>query len=503
MPLKKGSSEADISANIAELIQAGHPREQAAAIAYRVAGKDDVSPMRPAYASDMSDEDWNNLVDLFAKWVSEESKEPEHAQDRLAEGLERARGERIAFDRATVRRIDADGRLHVSVSPISKANVCPYFGREIPGGEAMGLDPDRIYQLYRDPGELAKAVATFNNIPLLSKHIPVSAADPQKEFVVGATGSNAEFVDPFLRNSLVIWDASAIAGINTNEQRELSSAYRYVADMTPGVTPDGIPYDGRMTEIVGNHVALVPVGRAGADVLVSDSQPEELLPMKLSKAAAARAALNAVLLPQLAQDSALMEIRKLTHKVTTAEKLAEDAAKTFPDAGIDVAALTKSIQFAMDEAEEPKKSDTAEDEDDEDKDKKAADEDDEDKDKKAEDEDDEEDAQPAMDAALVAKIRSDAKQDAMKAYRELRAAEADVRPLVGEIAAMDSAEDVYRFALDSLGIEHQGVHPTAYPALIAMAKSKQASQPSRVAMDAAHSNDFAKRFPTAGRVLKV
>lgn len=499
MPLKKGSSEADISANIAELIRAGHPREQAAAIAYRVAGVDEDSPMRPAYAADMSDEDWSNLVDLFAKWVGEERKEPEHAQDLLTEGLQRVRGERIAFDRATVRRIDADGRMHVSMSPISKANVCPYFGREIPGGEAMGLEPERIYQLYRDPGELAKGVATFNNIPLLSKHVAVSAADPQKEFVVGATGSNAEFADPFLRNSLVIWDASAIAGIQTNEQRELSSAYRYVADMTPGVSPEGVPYDGRMTEIVGNHVALVPVGRAGADVLVSDSLPEELTPMKLSKAAAARAALHAVLLPQLAQDSAPAEIRKLTAKVTTAEKLAEDAAKAFPDAKIDVKSLAKSIQFALDEAEEePKKPDTADDEDDEDK--KGEDEDDE---KKGEDED-EEDEPKAMDAATIALIRADARKDALKAVKALRDAEADVRPLVGEIAAMDSAEDVYRFAMDSLGIDHKGVHPSAYPALIKLAKAGSATKkPDGIAMDAAHSKNFAERFPTAGCVLKV
>src|SRR5579859_811697 len=39
MPLKKGKSQSDISANIAELISAGHPQDQAAAIAYHVAGE--------------------------------------------------------------------------------------------------------------------------------------------------------------------------------------------------------------------------------------------------------------------------------------------------------------------------------------------------------------------------------------------------------------------------------------------------------------------------------
>src|SRR5262245_30209205 len=39
MPLKKGSSQETISSNIAELIRAGHERDQAAAIAYKEAGK--------------------------------------------------------------------------------------------------------------------------------------------------------------------------------------------------------------------------------------------------------------------------------------------------------------------------------------------------------------------------------------------------------------------------------------------------------------------------------
>ncbi len=39
MPLQKGSSEEVISANIAELIKAGHPKDQAVAIAMREEGK--------------------------------------------------------------------------------------------------------------------------------------------------------------------------------------------------------------------------------------------------------------------------------------------------------------------------------------------------------------------------------------------------------------------------------------------------------------------------------
>lgn len=138
----------------------------------------------------------------------------------------------LAFDKATVRSFDKDGRLHIEVTPISKANVCPYYGREIPNYRSLGLQPDKFYYLLRDPKELAKAASTFNNIPLLNEHIPVTAADPQKMAVVGSTGTDAEFDGTYLKNSLVVWDADSIAGIETDEKKELSSAYRYVADMT-------------------------------------------------------------------------------------------------------------------------------------------------------------------------------------------------------------------------------------------------------------------------------
>jgi hypothetical protein len=39
MPLKSGSSDEVISANIREMVQAGHPQKQAQAAAYRNAGR--------------------------------------------------------------------------------------------------------------------------------------------------------------------------------------------------------------------------------------------------------------------------------------------------------------------------------------------------------------------------------------------------------------------------------------------------------------------------------
>jgi hypothetical protein len=183
---------------------------------------------------------------------------------------------------------DADGRLHLALVNISRACVNEYLGSEIPGFEALGLDPGKLYRLYRDPEELAKAAPTFNNLQVLSRHVPVDVADHQPNLVCGSTGTDAQFVAPFLQNSLVIWTAEAIEGIESGRRRELSSAYRYRPVMEPG-TADGQRFDGRMTEIFGNHVALVSEGRCGPSVVVADqARPRSDFSVRFPEAARIR-----------------------------------------------------------------------------------------------------------------------------------------------------------------------------------------------------------------------
>ncbi len=188
--------------------------------------------------------------------------------DQQLKKLSARRG--MAFDEASVRKYDADGRLHVEMTNISKANICPYLGSEIPGASELGLEPDKIYQLLRDPDELRKAAATFNGIPVLREHLPTSAEDHQTAEVIGSTGNDAVFEDPYLRNSLVIWPKKDIDQIESEEKRELSCAYRYVPKMEQG-TFKGVHFDGRMTALVGNHVAVCETGRAGADCYIADN----------------------------------------------------------------------------------------------------------------------------------------------------------------------------------------------------------------------------------------
>ncbi|AZJ00528.1 Putative NAD(+)--arginine ADP-ribosyltransferase Vis precursor [Klebsiella pneumoniae] len=404
-------------------------------------------------------------VTIKVRYISEE-KRP--AMDGITESL--------AFDRASVRTIDANGRLQISRTNISKANVNAYYGREIPGSEELGLDPNKLYRLWRHPDELRKAAKTFNNIPVLSKHIPDFPTDPPNEFRVGVTHSNAEFDGTYLTVGMSIWDNSAIAGIESGEQRELSASYKYVADMTPGVTPDGEPYDGVMRDIFGNHEALVPDGRAGPDVLVADSLPPELNHMRKHKVAAIRATLK----PLLAQDADLeAEVRKALLALDEAEKEDEKENKPADD---------------EDDDEKDKKKTADDEDDDEDKDKK----------KTAEDEDDEEDdkvSKTAMDSAIRLAADSATKK-AAENFRKIREAELVVRPLIGDVVAMDSAEDVYRTALEQSGVDISGVHPSAYPAMVKMAISQKENSRPVIAQDSASVSEFEKAFPTAGKLKR-
>ena len=438
----------------------------------------------------------------------------------------------LAFDRATVRTYDRDGRLHVEISNISKAAVNPYIGREIPDWKALGLDPDEVYKLLRDPDELAKAAPTFNNIPVLSRHVPVTADDHKPDLVIGSTGTDAAFEAPYLRNSLVLWARDAIEDIEREVKRELSSAYRYRCDMTPG-TYEGEPYDGVMRDIFGNHLALVREGRAGSDVVVGDAaipKLEELFLMSkidllTRKGAVAMGALMIALKPKLAMD-AKIDLAPLFKGVTaknfkekkpaiiegvttlTAGKLAQDASIN------DVAALLDSLEgvepaeaadddatsglpivgkgpneTTMDAGAEGVRQFLTGKLSDEDIAKVcsmidgggAADEDpDNDADTNApapaldEDKDKEMVDKPAMDSAIakaVADTEATVTARITKSQREIRDAERKVRPYVGELAiACDSAESVYRAALTALGLgdKIKDVHSSALAAILDM-----------------------------------
>lgn len=179
----------------------------------------------------------------------------------------------VTFDAApSQRETDENGFLHVGASHITKATVNPYYGREVPGWQEAGLDPEAVYYGLRDPEELQASLETWAGLPLHIEHHIDSAEEPQKLTRVGAVGTGAVWNPPYVDAPLTVWDRAAIDAIEDGSFRELSCAYRYDPDFTPG-SYEGIPYDFIMRNIRGNHVALVEEGRAGPDVVVADSHP--------------------------------------------------------------------------------------------------------------------------------------------------------------------------------------------------------------------------------------
>lgn len=377
---------------------------------------------------------------------------------------------KFAFDKESVRTYDEDGMMHVALTPISKSNVCIYYGKEIPNSEELGLEPNKAYRLLRDPEELKKAVSTFNNKPVLNKHIGVTVIDPPKDAIVGSTGERAEFDGTYLKNSMVIWDLDSILGVETEKQKEISSSYRYRLDLTAGEY-EGETYDGVMRDIVCNHVAIVPSGRAGPDVFVYDSKPIGIkLMSKLEK-------LWAYLLPKLASDADPDEVKKevgnvIKDEATQAEKDNESEAERLK---------REEKELKEREARENK---------DREKDRNAADNDngkDDKSNKTANDNDDDKKAKDnkmAMDAAISAVERK---------FMELRQAERDVRPVVGELAC-DSAEDVYRTALKQMGCEDYASIPASGLRSVFNAYSKVPTMAQDSAPIAASSRDNVRKF---------
>jgi hypothetical protein len=502
----------------------------------------------------------------------------------------------VALD-ASVRSYDANGRLHISKTHITKATVNPYFGMEIPNSAALGLDPKTIYYLLRSPEELAKAAPTFERIQILIKHKPILNTDPPKMITVGTTGSDVSFEAPYLDADVCLWDETAIAGIETKTQHEWSCAYRYVAVMTSGIF-EGQRYDGIMTDIQADHLAIVEDGRAGSDVIAAD---EEINPLALdgfnesdhpratngefgsagggatgpvsvkveskrhpfvdtfmrehTTIAGQEKHLQSVPTEKLHTALKLIEksgaieagsthVKKLierelisrtrsviaadediktmpkTTKLGTAllatlggmsAKLALDSAlpalvgqavkKTFNkadvsakliamDADLKPAAITAVFDslLALDE----EKKEVAEDDDEHPKDcdckecKKVA--------QDAADDEEKKEKKLAEDADKKLEGAMDSFRKDLRAANEARLA---VRPVVGDVIAQDSAEEIYGFALDHLKVDRAGV--TGVPALkslFTLAQSSRSTAPVAIAQDSAGA---AARFPNASR----
>ncbi len=212
MPLAKGSSEEVISGNIEELIKAGHSNAQAAAIAYKEAGKDTVD---------------------------------------------------------SAREIDNNGWTEVKNNPLSKVGVFQYSGAQVGG------DPNRIYNVYRPAEELshADAIDSLRLIPFINDHVMLGASKDgltpaEEKGIEGIVGEDVYFKDGILYGNIKILSEN-LADVIDSGKKQLSAGYRCIYDFVSGVF-NGQAYDAVQRNIRFNHLALVEEGRMGKEVAVLD-----------------------------------------------------------------------------------------------------------------------------------------------------------------------------------------------------------------------------------------
>lgn len=363
----------------------------------------------------------------------------------------------VAFDES-VRSIDESGHLRIAKTVISKAQVDPYFGREIPGFEAMSLEPDRIYQMLRCPIELEKSAATAKGKQILFKHIYVDSKTPEKELTVGAIGSDVTYENGKLYADLTFWDDEAIALIDSEKMEQLSYSYYFDPVMTPGDF-EGAAYDGVMRNIHGNHLALVERGRIGRDAVISDSLPLEMrLNMKLKKGALA---LITARLRATAQDGVTPELEKALRAIVGDAEMDKVAGELGAD---------EAPEDLTAKDEDPKPPKTAEDED---EGKKA------DAERKKLEETDKDDKDAKKDDKRATAADADSIAAAVGARLEGKYAARDaVEPLVGRIAmdGFTDAASIYAYALKQKGIACDGINEAGLKALVSMQRDAKPAQ---------------------------
>lgn len=179
-------------------------------------------------------------------------------------------------DRAPIAGVETrpNGFIVVSAKVSRGGNVQDYNGREL-------KRPDLgIVKVYR-PEETVfdrSSAASFPHAPVTLLH-PANGvtADSWATDAVGWAGEEVMRDGEFIRVPMTIAAKRAIDAISDGH-REISVGYTCDLVWEDGVAPDGTPYQARQTNIVVDHIAIVPQGRAGPKCRVGDRASSDAVP---------------------------------------------------------------------------------------------------------------------------------------------------------------------------------------------------------------------------------
>jgi uncharacterized protein len=342
MPLKEGSSKEVISQNIAEMIRAGHPREQAIAAAFQSAGKS---------KDDYTTDEITEIMDMVKKMTSDKAamKDEDRQTFYVTEQLSEHMGE------------TPEGFLVCYDVPITRVGKFTYKEKEVP----IEADSSGLVEIRRDEAEVFSddTIKSFEGKPVTLNHpddfvTPINWKEHSHGIIQNVRRGDGEKSDLLLAD-LCLTTEDAIELVRSG-LREVSCGY----DAEYEQIQRGV---GKQKNIIGNHVALVIKGRAGNRCAIQDkdsvnenkSIEEDVNNMKKAKT---RDTLINKILPRvfgkLVSDDDIEEIleNEKDDKVSQDQDVAQEAAAEAKQAAQEaVAAAEKAAAAAQSIIEGAKK----------------------------------------------------------------------------------------------------------------------------------------------------
>ena len=157
-----------------------------------------------------------------------------------------------------------EGFLICKDVPIARTGPQDYLAREL----QLDGDPDRLITVQRHPEDVFEeaTLASFEGKPICDGHPPENVGPENYAAYTKGHVQNVRRDGDYIVADLYINDANLANEVRNNVKREVSCGYlcNYVLD--------GSGY--KQTRIRGNHVAVVPKGRAGETVSIKDAAPE-------------------------------------------------------------------------------------------------------------------------------------------------------------------------------------------------------------------------------------
>jgi hypothetical protein len=228
MPLKTGKSAEVISENVAELIKAGHPQEQAVAIAERMARGDG-----------------GNAEGLRFDGGAESYGEPEQRYD-----FSRLAGAKVSRTSQGFARMPAN---------LTRTGVFKYTNPDGTTRRELRL-PEEVFA--------QDSLDSLRDAPVVWGHPAMVTPANIREHEIGhISGTPKGDGVRLVSGELIIKRSDGLAKVDSGEGQELSCGYKCHTEMRSGVYQDE-KFDCIQRGIIYNHVGMGPRGwgRAGGDV---------------------------------------------------------------------------------------------------------------------------------------------------------------------------------------------------------------------------------------------